>query len=1133
MVFLMLDVLRHSGDRFVWDFRCMPSLTESCKRNGTSLLSASLNLCTKFLRGENSMTLLLNKYAPWTYLYWPECGYGGEARVPWFLMPTPVVAPTYQQIARRGSASAWAYVAAWVQRQWQKRPTFALSEDGVKLAWRGLTCAWHSVSRVVKYAGLAFVVWRCFCLLQSRRESWQERRTPFDGQDNIAFCAHCSPQLSDDNKMILGNAYEKRFHVPAACPRCSWLWAWKGKKAVRMRIGNSHYQFFGTYTALRMQRERDVHCPAVNQLDIPNEYRFAHRFMQQHGGTIGAMESKQTWYWSGHTRSYCLATQWNEIEGGEATIYQAPRQAATAAAPVAPVQAAAAPAAAAPAPATVPAAAPAPLPTPGGLAQALGPPAPVAAAAAPAAAAAATAYPAGTAKPAAAAPAGTAPAAPKGGVTTVNAHGGTLTVGGASGSGASPAVTTQAGPTHIQRMRDLWQFVHDNDRCFPQSTLISSPFTRSRELIGKKGNKVFDTTAHYRTGILGIGSRILDSRYMSPPPGIEMAPVARDTAQAVGALTHLATVHNAQDKVSVVAALEGRSNVKKSVFADETGAFPDLMFKKNSKAAHRLHKFWQKFNHWCLTDKAIDNAYHKLFAGKTFKEIAMSKFSQEDIEAIQIELQATTKAESLGTRKANGKLESVLKEGKPGRLVIDNTLQLLALNIISCSIFQHILFDEQDGIFYSMSIKHRPREEVLNDFAEMMKDPWGQKSKSAVKRVLKYIETCAWEIDQTGMELHERCNKHGEGLLGYTYNALLRINRRISHKINGEFTDLHEAKIVHDVKTGMHIRFRIKDPVVPKEVWFTAKFPDMYLDSGWALTSGVNFINELSGVFSSICENPEHLMAWNKETGKFRLQDGTFDWTFKSIPLYQSLTATELSSFDILLRGLFEGDDGGGAGSRCLADPRNGGKHGLIIREQENLGYSAKLKTIVDGRVEIIGAHFPVKNGFVCSDVPWIPAVQRYISKLGVQTNVNITPSSKAARFLSLASMFAGRNEPLQRGFELSAIRIINKHKKEKSFWTTKIKTDGYQEVDRAFGNGLHCSYTMEDVNAHYARCANIVHQSTQTQLRMLNMSIAEDVESNLVTQSDFAKLGLFADECGNFDGDDEAVYSFLPACLR
>ena len=422
-----------------------------------------------------------------------------------------------------------------------------------------------------------------------------------------------------------------------------------------------------------------------------------------------------------------------------------------------------------------------------------------------------------------------------------------------------------------------------------------------------------------------------------------------------------------------------------------------------------------------------------------------------------------------------------------------------------------------------MSIKHRPRGKVLDEFGKMMKNPWGKLDG----------DTCAWEIDQTGMELHERCNKHGEGLLGYTYNALMRINQRVSHKLNAEFVGLHTAKIVLDVKTGMRVRFRMKGFEFAKDKWFTAKFPDMYLDSGWALTSGVNFINELSGVFSSITENPEHLFAINPKNQKFRLQDGTFDWQFKSIPLYQTLTSTALSSFAIKLRGLFEGDDGGGAGSRCLADPRNGGEQGLIIREQEDLGYSAKLKTIVHGRVEIIGAHFPVRDGLICDDVPWIPDVKRYTSKLGTQTNVRITPNSQAARFLSLAAMFAGRNEPFQRAFEQSAQRVIEKYGKEQSFWTAPIKTDGHQEIDRAFGVGTHCTYTMADVQAHYDRCANIVHQSSEVQIKMLNMSIASDVDANVVTRSDFAKLGIFAEECRYFCGDDEAAYSFLPNSFR
>jgi len=1074
--FVKLDVLRHSGDRFWWDFRSLPSLAESHERYGKPIL----NYCTGFAWRSNNLS---DRFFPRSNLYWPECGYVGDSRTPWFLMPKTV---TYAQIADEkftagynvvslGIKSAWAYVCDWARSSWLKRHT--LPWYGIQLAWRGLTYVWHSVPDGVKWAGLAYFSFRCLRLLRS---SWQEQRTPFDGQDNIAFCAHCTPQLLDEKKMILGNAYEKRFHVPAACPRCSRMWAWQGWKEVRMRIGNAQYQYMGTYTALRMQRERDVHCPAVNQLDIPNEYRFAHRFMQLHGGTIGAMESKQRWCWSDHTRSYCLSSQWEEIEGGDAPTYQAPR----------------------PPREVVKAATPAPSPTP---------------------------------KAEATTPTVVSESSTASGTTTMPNTDETPHSDDSFCWCSAPQldIGPDTVPTKIQQMRDLWQFIYDNGGRLPQSTLVSSAFKRCKELFGKKPSPVFGVTAHYRMGVLGVGTRILDTRFMTPPPDIDMVPVALETAQAVGPVTHSVTVHNAQDKMSVMADLEGRSTVKRSVFPDPDGTFPFLFFNKSSRAATRLNKFWRKFFQMGLTNKRMDNAYHKLYAHKTFKEIVMSKFTQEEIEAIQLELQTIIKAEQLGTRKANGKLEGILKSGKPGRLVVDNTLLLLALNIIACGILQHIIFDHEDGIFYNMSIKHRARDDVLNAFGEMMKDPWGEKGKVANGRPAKVPESCAWEIDQTGMELHERCNRHGEGILGYTYNALLRINNHVSHKINGEFTGLHEAKIVHDVKTGMHIRFRMKGPEVPKEAWFTAKFPDMYLDSGWLLTSGVNFMNELSGVFCSITENPEHLFAFNSETGRFRIQEGTFDWKFKSIPLYQTHSSPAPSSFDIYLRGIFEGDDGGGAASRCLADPRNGGKYGLIIREQESLGYSAKLKTIINGRVEIIGAHFPVKDGLVCDDVPWIPAVTRYTSKLGCQTSTNITPSSRAARFLSLASMFAGRDEPLQRGFELSAIGVIDKFGKEKNFWSSKIKTDGYHEIDRAFGTGLHCTYTMADVKAHYDRCANKVYPTTQTQIRMLNMSIAEDVDATTVTRDDFCKLGLFAEECRHFDGDHESAYSLLPSCFR
>lgn len=928
---------------------------------------------------------------------------------------------------------------------------------------------------------LAFIGFRIYKLFK-----WEERRTTFDGQDSIAFCAHCSPQLVDDQLMSLGNAYEKRFFVPASCPRCSWFWLWRGWRKARVRIGNTQYQFLGTYTALRMQRDRDVHCPAVNQLDVNNEYRFAHRFLQLHVGTLGKLEEKQRWWYTSHTRSYCLSTQWEEVPEGDYTK-----------------------------------------------------------------------------------PTGMVEVPP---------------------DDQPPPVPL----SYMQKMRQYWDFVIDNNGFLPQSTMVATTCVRIRTLMGN-WMPVPSMTSHMRLANADTDSRVNDATYLTPPEGVDLVPVGLPSAQAVGPLTHNVTIHNAADKPSVVAALEGRSlgpgqSGYHSVFAAEDGTFPALSFKRASSAARRLRKFWKRFFAVCLTSEAIERAYQKHFAGKTFEEIVFSRYSQEEVKEIQTALQTTTKAEEIGTRKANGKIESVMKSGKPARLVIDNTLQLMAVNIIAATILQHIIFDHNDGIFYSMSIKHRSREDVLDAFGKMMQDPFGDEKRERhgklkgdgkcgvsstaaanTERVTgrRVGETCAWEIDQTGMELHQRCNKHGVGILGYAYDALTRINSHITRKINSEFTELHEAKIELDIKTGMKLRFRIKSPDVPKDRWFTATFPDLYLDSGWILTSAVNFINELSGVFSSIVENPEHLFAQNPETGAFRLQDGTFDWRFKSIPLFQTLDSPAPSAFAIYLKGIIEGDDGAGAASRCIADPRNGGDLGLIVREQEDLGYSGKFKPIVLGRLEFIGAHYPVENGLVTDQVPWIPAVKRYTSKLSVQTNVNITASSKAARFLSLASMFAGRIEPLQRGFEQSAMRIIEEHGKEKDFWTRRIRTDGYNEIDRAFGSmqeeqneiaqiggilpaldqsvlatvasfarrsptiNSANSYSMNEIKAHFDRMSHRVHPSSNTQIRMLNMSLAEDVNANLVTREDFAKLGLFADTCRTFDADHESSHSMLPACFR
>ena len=102
---------------------------------------------------------------------------------------------------------------------------------------------------------------------------------------------------------------------------------------------------------------------------------------------------------------------------------------------------------------------------------------------------------------------------------------------------------------------------------------------------------------------------------------------------------------------------------------------------------------------------------------------------------------------------------------------------------------------------------------------------------------------------------------------------------------------------------------------------------------------------------------------WNNELKKFHVQAGTHDWGFMSIALYHDPDSNVLSCQPIKFPLYIEGDDGTGAASVCLSDPRNGGKLGLVVKEQEDSGYSAKFKTVLNGRLEFIGAHMSEPGG--------------------------------------------------------------------------------------------------------------------------------------------------------------------------
>jgi hypothetical protein len=121
----------------------MPSFYEPHKRYGTSKLNLITTLgpgiCFLFADtwrqhyGESCSELFnrldinsVNEYFPKIRSYWPECGHGGETRVPWFLAPPPVEVKTvevktYKEIMKAGFMTAREYVIAWIRRQWSDK----------------------------------------------------------------------------------------------------------------------------------------------------------------------------------------------------------------------------------------------------------------------------------------------------------------------------------------------------------------------------------------------------------------------------------------------------------------------------------------------------------------------------------------------------------------------------------------------------------------------------------------------------------------------------------------------------------------------------------------------------------------------------------------------------------------------------------------------------------------------------------------------------------------------------------------------------------------------------------------------------------------------------------------------------
>lgn len=580
---------------------------------------------------------------------------------------------------------------------------------------------------------------------------------------------------------------------------------------------------------------------------------------------------------------------------------------------------------------------------------------------------------------------------------------------------------------------------------------------------------------------------------------------AKQSAVACGPVVTQPQVHDIKDGFHVAGGVEDRT------LPDNGPDGQPLHFKADSEAGKRLLRWWGENLNKNFTTERILKAYDNYFGEYgSLEEIAMANFTPDQIRAAvdNLEVQAPQ------MRKANGKLEIVEKKDtlKPVRLTYDNGIELMALSYVYTKVFQELMYGKDLGLFYDVSIKNRSKEEVM---------------KFLLKKWMKGSdEVVAFEIDQTGMERHERGCDAKPGLMSPMYKILQKICATLRKKLCGALAPKYHAKLAWDHKHGMC--FGLTVPIHGRKQRITVKFPEIYMDSGWTLTSGGNFANEFGGMLATMFKNPEHVFA--TKNGKLILAEKdehghnhTFDWKFKSIPLI--LPDGSEGVVDVVFKPSVEGDDGGGTISAIYAVPENERR---VIAGQTDLGYQCKLKFIKDGRLEFIGVHVMIKNGRPTSEHAWIPGLMRSLGKLGAKVGTDNSIEAQLSRFASLASMFAGRCDPMATAFMNSADRLIDQA--ARGWEDREIEVREWSEEWKA---GLAAGKLKLGQLVNYARekIATEMSAPLGEQVRMMSISAFEDFTS--FNGADYARMQFFAEALLTNQDDDEAAWWLLPDCMK
>jgi len=595
----------------------------------------------------------------------------------------------------------------------------------------------------------------------------------------------------------------------------------------------------------------------------------------------------------------------------------------------------------------------------------------------------------------------------------------------------------------------------------------------------------------------------------SPGPGETSGFVPHEAAHVTGPIVVPTTV---LDPSHVSHGVEVRTQVQND---PRTGQ--PLEFDKKSQTGIIYNRFWARINKELLSRERILKMYSKVMSDKQLGEYGLSKFGKNVINDAIDANQLVRSPEKIKMRVAHGKWEQIAKEGKTVRSVIDNGVELLTMVHVFGEIYSLAIFGD-DSPFHGMNIKYQDRCDCLNAFVKAHAETIGE-------------PMLMWEVDQTSMEAHMRCPGPLEPIL----RAVQNIANICCQKFSGQLGSRYSAKIGYDIDKGMRISIEVRGVAVPgSSKKAVLKFPDFYLDSGWFLTSAANFSGELTMTMSCFCEDPWHIFATDRETGKYRINSGTFDHTYQSRPFPTNGKAW--TPLRIKFKGTFEGDDGGGGVSRSIVGD---GSPAAILATKQQLTYymadggmAAKFVLVIDGRVEIIGAHMKAINGRLDVSFPWCPDVRRYLGKIGCATQSRQPTSEEertilaASRMISIASMFRGNLEKLHDAF--TNIAMMHYRKLSSAAKLKQYRVYSWSAEEQAgIAAGLTClKSTFETMEAKGAAVSYPV-QSTQELMITNSLQLTEPGHDVM------GKLDIWSQDLAEWNGDHEAYYHQLPDCFK